>query len=183
MNCQHCGAPLKYECGADALHCEYCGSYEFPVPGLDGVTLLQQPSAYVCPICGETLIEAVVGRVRILSCPTCRGNLIEQSAMHPILSQAQDFNSLPEPEKGDAPSRPSQAERARALHCPKCRKPLETYPYGASGSLLIQGCATCMWIWLDFGELSRIRSAYQKERRREQEQAADYHRTVETRLI
>jgi Zn-finger nucleic acid-binding protein len=33
---------------------------------------------------------------------------------------------------------------------------MDTYPYGGSGNIIIQGCHHCKWIWLDFEELSRI---------------------------
>jgi Zn-finger nucleic acid-binding protein len=152
MNCKQCGAPLKVEEGRDFFHCGYCGSYDFPDPNLDGVTLLGQASPFACPVCSKTLVTAVVRGVPIHSCPNCRGNLVSQSKMLPILRQAQALDATLDQLHYPQPP----AEHSRTLVCPSCQKKMAVYPYGGPGNVIIQGCETCRLIWLDFGELGRI---------------------------
>jgi Zn-finger nucleic acid-binding protein len=156
MNCKQCGAPLTVEEGQDFFHCQYCGSYDLPNPNQDWVALLDEVSPYVCPLCDKALVSAVVQDVHIYSCPYCRGNLIAQSKMLPILRQARPSSPLP------AESQPSQNknELKRTALCPACQRPMAVYPYGGPGNIIIQGCEQCQWIWLDFGELSRVIQAY-----------------------
>jgi Zn-finger nucleic acid-binding protein len=158
MNCKQCGAPMSVEKGQDFFHCRYCGGYEFPDPNQDGVALLEEISAYVCPLCKEPLVSAVVRNVHILACPRCRGNLIEQSKMLPILRQTQPpaTNTISE----DLVQPQDKTELTRTMACPSCQKAMAVYPYGGPGNLIIQGCEQCQLIWLDFGELSRIICAY-----------------------
>ncbi len=156
MDCKQCGAPLSVEQGRDFFHCQYCGSYEFPDPDQDGVALLDEVSPYVCPFCQQPLVSAVVHEVRILSCSHCRGNLIRQSKMLPILSKAQPSSSI----NTKSHDQQDKTELTRTAICPSCRKVMADYPYGGPGNIVIQGCEHCEWIWLDFGELSRIVQAY-----------------------
>jgi Zn-finger nucleic acid-binding protein len=153
MNCRRCGAPLKVEEGQNFFHCGYCDCFEFPDPDLDGVALLDEISPYPCPICNKPLVSAIVNEVRIFSCPKCRGNLIDQSKMLPIIRQSKSLDSINE----GLPSPLKRSELTRTASCPACHK---TYPYGGPGNIIIQGCEHCRLIWLDFGELSRIIRSY-----------------------
>lgn len=156
MNCKQCGAPMSVEEGQDFFHCGYCGSYDFPDPNQDGVSLLDEVSPFDCPLCRKPLVSATVKNVHILSCPNCRGNLVEQSKMLPILSQARSLDSTSE----TSYSPQKKSELSRTLICPSCQKIMNAYPYGGPGNIIIQGCEQCRLIWLDFGELSRIIHAY-----------------------
>lgn len=156
MNCRQCGAPMNLEEGLDFFHCEYCGTYDFPDPNRDGVALMDEVSPYACPVCRKPLAAAIVKGIQILSCPNCRGNLIEQPKMLPILRQVELLDSINE----EAVHPQSQSERTRIAICPACQKVMDVYPYGGPGNIMIQGCTRCGLIWLDFGELSRIIRSY-----------------------
>jgi Zn-finger nucleic acid-binding protein len=138
------------------FHCEYCGSYDFPNPNQDGIALLDEISPFACPTCNKPLVSAVVQNVHIFSCPNCRGNLIDQSKMLPILRQAEPLDSICE----DVLYPQNPSELTRTAVCPSCQKMMSVYPYGGGGNIIIQGCAQCRLIWLDFGELSRIIRSY-----------------------
>lgn len=148
---------MKVAEGQNLFHCEYCGVYDFPDPNLDEVALLDEVSPYLCPACRKSLVSAIVKDTRIWSCPNCRGNLIAQSKMLPILRQVQKANSS----VGEDPQPiPNKSELKRAAACPSCQKKMEAYPYGGPGNVIIQGCEECQLIWLDFGELSQIIRSY-----------------------
>jgi Zn-finger nucleic acid-binding protein len=147
---------MYLEEGQNLFHCEYCGGYDFPEPNQDGVALLDELSSFPCPMCGHSLVSAAIKDVRILSCPNCRGNLIDQSKMLPILSHAKSLDATNEAFL----SASNKAELTQTALCPSCRKMMNTYPYGGPGNIIIQGCDECRLIWLDFGELSKIIHAY-----------------------
>jgi Zn-finger nucleic acid-binding protein len=175
MNCKQCGAPLKVEGDQDFFHCDYCDSYNFPDPNLDGVALLEEVSPYICPACNQPLVTSVVMTIRILSCPKCRGNLISQAKMFPILRQAQVRQPVT-PASGEELRAPQQrSEYSRQLTCPSCRKTMQVYPYAGPGNIIIQGCAGCQLIWLDFGELSRIMRAFLEAQNHPANRVEDKH--------
>jgi Zn-finger nucleic acid-binding protein len=156
MNCEQCGAPLKVEKGQDFYHCEYCGAYHFPDPNLDGVALLDEVSSLCCPVCHKPLVLSVVKDIHIESCPVCRGNLIDQSRMLPLLREINPQDSI-----GEIKITPlERSEFKRDYACPSCKRKMAVYPYGGSGNVVIQGCQYCRLIWLDFGELARIIRTY-----------------------
>jgi Zn-finger nucleic acid-binding protein len=153
MNCNQCGAPMIVEKDQLYFHCNYCGSHFFPDPNRDGVVLLDEGSLHQCPGCKTALVSASFDDIPVLSCPECRGNLISQGKLLHILRLA-----APEMADGEEPLHPPErAELQRTLNCPVCHKKMETYPYaGSVDMIVIQGCANCGLIWLDFGELSKI---------------------------
>lgn len=165
MNCDHCGAPLRVEEGQNYFHCQYCGSFEFPIANQDGVGLLGEVSSHICPVCDKPLVSAVVQNIPILSCPDCRGNLISQLKLIPILRRSQPANPL----SGDTQNNPNRTEFTREYLCPSCRKGMTVYNYGGPGNIVIQGCSSCQQIWLDYGELGRMISANWEMEKRSQD--------------
>ncbi|MCE1252106.1 MAG: zf-TFIIB domain-containing protein [Anaerolineae bacterium] len=156
MNCSRCGAPMNVVKGQTYLHCEYCGGYDFPDPNRDGVVLLDEAAPYDCPVCKQTLVLASVNEVRIYSCANCKGNLINQEVLLLILRLTEPRNWV-----GDLPAEAlDRSELSRKLSCPSCKKIMEAYPYGGAGNIIIEGCYKCKFIWLDYGELSRVIRSY-----------------------
>ncbi len=152
MNCKQCGAPMTVEDGKNFFYCDYCGSYDFPDPNLDGVALLNEPSPYSCPICNKPLVTASIGSIHIFSCPVCRGNFIDQSKMLAILRQA----SSPDGSDEEQYHHLNGDELQRKAICPVCQQIMDSYQYGGPGNIVIQGCRHCEMIWLDFGEIARV---------------------------
>ena len=153
MNCNQCGAPMIVDQSQLYFHCNYCGSNLFPDPNKDGVTLLNVVSQHQCPACRAALVSARFEEILILSCPECHGNLIDQGKLLLILRlTASATTDCAEPLHP-----PERSELQRRLCCPVCQRKMETYPYaGSVDMIIIQGCAHCRLIWLDFGELSKI---------------------------
>ena len=149
---------MSVEEGQAFFHCQYCGGYDFPEPNQDGVALLDEVTSLACPTCGELLVSAIITDISIFSCPKCRGNLIKQSRLLPILREAKPQN----PGNTDSRDIQDKSELTRKAACPSCHKTMAVYPYGGPGNIIIQGCGQCKLIWLDFGELSRIVCAYRE---------------------
>jgi Zn-finger nucleic acid-binding protein len=154
--------------GRDYLFCEYCSSFAFPKPSPDGVVSLGERSDTDCPICSTRLSTASVAEVQVLHCATCQGILAEQEAFSAIvrLIRAQAAGT-------PDPVRPlNREELQREVACPCCGRAMETHPYYGPGNVVIDNCAPCEVVWLDYGELAAIRDAPGRDRGRASE--ADY---------
>jgi Zn-finger nucleic acid-binding protein len=158
MNCENCGAPMRLVRDRDYFVCDYCGSYYFPDANRDGIRVLNEPSNALCPVCKTTLVVAALDSIRLLHCPKCMGNLIEQSAFAlavQYLRRHADTLSLPQPF--------NRAELQRPLQCPHCGRKMHTYQYGGAGNVVIDNCLNCSIIWLDWGEFNRIITVPEEE--------------------
>jgi Zn-finger nucleic acid-binding protein len=148
--------------GRDYLYCEYCSSFAFPEPSRDGVVPLGKRGDAACPICSTALATAAAAEVRVLHCATCRGVLAEQEAFSTIVR-------LLRAEATGAPNpvRPvNREELEREIACPTCGRTMETHPYYGPGNVVIDNCARCEVVWLDYGELAAIRDAPGRDRGR-----------------
>jgi Zn-finger nucleic acid-binding protein len=146
----------------DYFYCEYCSSFAFPEPSSDGVVLLGGRSDVDCPVCSSRLSTASVAEVRVLHCVGCKGVLAEQEAFSTIVRFIR-AQATGEPD----PVRPvNQEELEREIACPCCGRTMETHPYYGPGNIVIDNCARCRVIWLDYGELAAIRDAPGRDRGR-----------------
>ncbi len=75
---------------------------------------MDEISSFVCPICREPLVSAVIKDIYIFSCPQCRGNLIKQSKMLPILRQAKPQDPI----SADSRDLQNKTELTRNVACP-----------------------------------------------------------------
>ncbi len=149
----------------DYFYCEYCSSFAFPEPSPDGVVMLGERSDVDCPICSTTLSTASVAEMRVLHCVECQGVLAEQEAFSTIVRFLR-AQATGEPD----PVRPvNREELEREIACPCCGRTMETHPYYGPGNVVIDNCAQCELIWLDYGELAAIRDAPGRDRGRADE--------------
>jgi Zn-finger nucleic acid-binding protein len=160
LNCENCGAPLKLVPGRDYFFCEHCGSFHFPDANRDGVRQLGEASNMACPVCREDLVTGSVEEVRVLTCPKCRGILVAQWNLYTIVRYMRS-----EFVEQDLPPQPlNRPELERAIACPSCGQRMDTHPYYGPGNVVIDNCARCGLVWLDFGELHRILGAAGRDR-------------------
>jgi Zn-finger nucleic acid-binding protein len=165
ISCENCGAPMKPVPNRDYFYCEYCSSFAFPEPSPDGVVVLGERGDVDCPICSTTLSTASVAEVRVLHCVECRGVMVEQEAFSTIVRFLR-AQATGEPD----PVRPvNREELEREIACPCCGRTMETHPYYGPGNVVIDNCARCELIWLDYGELAAIRDAPGRDRGRADE--------------
>ena len=160
--CENCGGPMRVVPHRDYFTCEYCGSFAFPERSEDGVVVLGEDGDVACPICAKTMTTASVAEVRVLHCATCRGILTRQEAFSAIVKFMR-AQATGEPD----PVHPiNRKELERAVACPICGHTMDTHPYYGPGNVVIDNCARCAIIWLDYGELAAIRDAPGRDRGR-----------------
>jgi Zn-finger nucleic acid-binding protein len=160
VSCENCGAPMTVVPGRDYFTCEYCGSYAFPRLSPDGVVVLGEAGDVDCPLCATTLVRASVAGVRVLHCANCRGILADQEAFLTVVRFLRAQVSG-EPD----PVRPlNREDLQREIACPYCGQRMDTHPYYGPGNVVIDNCARCGVIWLDYGELAVIRDAPGRDR-------------------
>ena len=152
MNCRNCGAAMEPVGGAAYFRCPHCGTFEFPKATDDGVATLGEVSRFPCPICDESLGQAAIEGHTVCYCGNCRGFLTTNPEFSGILVRRRA-------QVGSQPSAPRSidpGELRRRVGCPKCRKLMDTHPYGGGGSVVIDTCHRCHLIWLDAGEMETL---------------------------
>ncbi len=140
--------------------CEYCQTYRLPEQSIDGVTALEETSHLLCPVCQENLMLASVAGTRVLHCAKCRGLLTQQETFRDIVQHLRAHASGPP----DTPTPINREELERRIQCPHCHKVMETHPYYGPGNIVIDTCMSCRVIWLDYGELKKVKSAPGRDR-------------------
>lgn len=149
MNCENCGALMRLVRARDYFVCEYCGSYYFPAANREGIRVLGQVSATLCPVCRTNLVVAALEELRVLHCPTCQGTLITQVDFAFAVQYLRHAPALP---LGQL----DRAELLRPLICPHCHRKMHTFHYGGGGNVVLDNCLACQVIWLDYGEIRRV---------------------------
>lgn len=144
--------------GRDHFRCEHCETFRFAAPladSIDRVVLLGDVSEQACPTCDTPLARASLDGAAVLCCETCRGLLLESDVFAHV-------NRRRRAEFDGAETTPSPLDREqlrRALHCPACQRRMETHPFYGPGSVVIDSCAPCRLVWVDYGELATIERA------------------------
>jgi Zn-finger nucleic acid-binding protein len=158
MNCENCGAPLRLVDGRDHFCCDHCETFRFAAPladSIDRITLLGQADEESCPVCQTPLAHAALDGARVLCCETCRGVLAESDIFAHVTRRRRA-----EYERADVtPPLLDREQFRRELHCPACAQRMETHPYYGPGNVVIDSCARCRLVWVDYGELAAIERA------------------------
>jgi Zn-finger nucleic acid-binding protein len=143
--------------------CRYCGSFHFPDTASDqGVRVVATSTDPLpCPICRTTLSSSVLDETHAAHyCKTCRGVLMGRGTFADVVQSRRAWATNPP----GAPVPLRQDELTRKVNCPKCSAQLTTHPYYGPGNVVIDGCATCDVVWVDFGELQQIVDAPGRDR-------------------
>lgn len=152
MNCPSCGAPMRLQDGRECLTCDYCKNVYFPEKNEDAIRVLDDPSELTCPICAAPLVHAILAAHPIHYCAHCRGSLIPATVFVLILQDLRAHrgsdSAIPHP--------PDPKELNRRIHCPQCRRIMDTHYYAGAGNIVIDDCPSCELNWLDAGELMSI---------------------------
>ena len=160
MNCRNCGAQMTFVWDLDYFFCDYCKTYDFPEEGSDSFRIVDKRSGLHCPACSAELQVASLLKMRTLHCGNCRGFLMKQDRFRILVSNlragAADAPAIPEPV--------DRKELQRQVRCPHCLQVMDTHVYGGPGNVVVDNCPRCMVIWLDHGELKKIRGAPGRDR-------------------
>jgi Zn-finger nucleic acid-binding protein len=163
MNCENCGAAMQLVQSRRYFQCGHCGTFHFPQPiDADGIRIVGRTAeAPPCPVCTVGMDQAVIdGDHPVTFCGRCRGVLLPRATFATVVNQRRAWAT-------DPPAEPIPMDRRaldRVLVCPLCRVPFTTYPYYGPGNVVIDGCAACDVIWLDFGEMRQIVAAPGRDR-------------------
>lgn len=143
--------------------CRYCGTFHFlDTAETDGIHLLDRPAqARPCPACAAPLAKSLLDNTHVVEfCEQCRGVLLARTSFaHTVTERRAWATGQPEP-----PAPIDQRELQRRLACPSCGTKMEVHPYYGPGNVVIDTCARCDAVWLDFGELKQIANAPGRDR-------------------
>lgn len=158
MNCSNCGAPLRPIAGRDYFYCDFCATFSFPTSldeSPDGVSSLGETSGMICPACEHSLSKGTIKGSHVLFCENCRGFLVDADHFREVVRRRRADRTGP----GNVPQPLDPSDLERNIDCPLCGGPMEVHPYYGPGNAVIDSCARCHVVWLDYGELAAIASA------------------------
>ena len=156
LNCPSCGAPIALKPDTEGFKCEYCHAVFHPGAEDDGVLVSSEPdpAGLACPICSLPLVKASIAKIPILFCNQCQGILMPMPAVEAAIDELRGDSRRPAvqipPDRGDL---------KRTVRCPKCNRRMDTHFYSGPGNVIVDACDTCLLIWFDRGELTRIARA------------------------
>ena len=143
--------------------CRYCGTFDFiETSPQDGVEVLERSTGAPCPVCAAPLGKALLDNTHPISyCERCSGMLVARGAFVDVIGGRRAAASGP----AVTPAPLDQRELERRVVCPLCQQPMDVHPYYGPGNIVIDSCAGCNLIWLDFGELKQVVDAPGRDRR------------------
>lgn len=155
VKCKNCGASMQLVKDRDYFICEFCSSVHFPQESRDGVRVLGDETRLDCSLCKIPLVSGGIEEVPVLVCSRCHGILLSQVELVGVLrARRARMASAPEPL-----TPLDRTELERGMDCPRCARPMDTYPYHGPGHVVIDTCGHCAMIWLDRGEMAQMASA------------------------
>jgi Zn-finger nucleic acid-binding protein len=104
----------------------------------------------LCPRCSTELQEAEISNERLHVCPGCRGSLILQRLLIPVLTALS--RELAREIDLDTPIDPVEDVGAN-VRCPRCGGLMENFGYMGTDLVHFDRCERCEAIWSDAGEL------------------------------
>jgi Zn-finger nucleic acid-binding protein len=143
--------------------CRYCGSFHFPDTVSDqGIKVLgESPKPMACAACQSPLAAALLEeRHPVHYCRNCRGVLMARTTFAGVVQVRRAWATAPPA----APVPLNRQQLDRRAKCPSCGAAMTTHPYYGPGNVIIDTCAACDLVWLDFGELAQIVDAPGRDR-------------------
>jgi Zn-finger nucleic acid-binding protein len=163
MNCRNCGGAMQLIETRGYFFCRYCGSFHFPdTAGDDGIRVVGEADKPLkCAACTQPLASAMLDEsFPVQYCGNCRGVLMPRSNFATVVQKRRAW-ALDQP----GPIVPlDRGELDRKVACPACHARMITHPYYGPGNVVLDNCASCDLIWLDFGELKQIVAAPGRDR-------------------
>lgn len=162
MNCVNCGAAMALNVRGYYV-CAHCGTTSFPeAVSRDGVRILGPGDQEVrCFFCSSPFVRGMLEEnYQVDYCEKCRGLLLSRRDFAELVRRRRAWaqsQSIP-------PSHTDAAELRRRMDCPKCGTRMTTDWYYGPGNIVMDRCAPCDVVWLDYGELKQIVDAPGEDR-------------------
>jgi len=120
-----------------------------------------------CPACGRMLQQIEVGDVTVDACQSgCAGIWFDNFELDKV---DESHEAAGEPLLDVARDEAIAVDMTQRRHCPKCKNIVMLRHYfGVAQDVEIDECGGCGGIWLDHGELARIRGRYASAEDRDQ---------------
>jgi Zn-finger nucleic acid-binding protein len=126
-----------------------------PDDSFDRLTPLEEPTDWHCPKCESPLKAGTLDELCVVYCDQCQGILIGCHSFAQVIRSRRARFAGPE----STPKPLDANELERQLHCPRCGQSMEVHPYYGPGNVVIDSCASCQVVWLDYGEVGAIERA------------------------
>lgn len=111
----------------------------------------------VCPKCLADLRPVEYQGVTVDVCPGCRGVWLDPGELALLRGADQDVPAA------SVLGRTGHPESSGYI-CPRCEGGFETFEFAPDTSLYVDRCKNCQGIWLDAGELTKVRAVTERRR-------------------
>jgi Zn-finger nucleic acid-binding protein len=156
MNCPSCGAPIALKPDTDGFNCDYCHAVFHPDAEDDGALVSSETdqAGRACPVCSLPLVRASIAKIPVSFCNQCHGLLMPMPVVEDAIEELRSRTGRPAVQ-----TPPDRGDLKRTVQCPKCHRRMDTHFYSGPGNVIVDSCDTCLLIWFDRGELTRIAHA------------------------
>ena len=110
-----------------------------------------------CPRCPAPLKSDQHLGHAILRCHECRGVLLEQKQLIPMMERIGSILANKMDLSAPIPAVPGPSEIAR---CPRCKVAMESHGYMGSNLVFIDRCSDCLLVWTDAAEMIAMARMY-----------------------
>jgi membrane associated rhomboid family serine protease len=109
--------------------------------------------AIICPKCLSDMTEIEHQGVTIDVCPGCRGIWLDPGELAQLRDASEDLPAAP-----DNIASGTHYLQTSTYICPRCQGSFDTFEYAPGTGLYIDRCKSCQGIYLDAGELQKVRT-------------------------
>lgn len=103
------------------------------------------------PVGKEPMVALELEHIEVDYCPESEGIWLDEGELELLLDDPDAMRDML------ADARPGEAQDARGLKCPRCRKRMRKWAFGDEGAtVVIDGCPHNHGFWFDRGELRRF---------------------------
>jgi len=113
----------------------------------------------ICPKCLGDMNEVAVEGVTIDVCASCRGIWLDPGELAMLRGADTDLPHAPE-----QLTTGSRYLETTTYICPRCEGGFESFEYAPGSGLIIDRCKDCAGIYLDAGELKKVRAVTARQR-------------------
>ncbi len=109
--------------------------------------------ALICPKCLSDMAEVEHESVKVDICPGCRGLWLDKGELAELRGAMEDLPAAP-----DSIGAGDHYLEATTYICPRCSGSFDTFEFSPGTGLYIDRCQDCQGIYLDAGELAKIKN-------------------------
>jgi len=112
-----------------------------------------------CPDCSIALVAQEFQGITIDACPKCAGIFFDEGEVNAL--KAKGLDAMEQLEDAIVPEVTVEPTSDRFRLCPNCKEAMDKFRYMYHSDVVLDECGKCGGIWVQDGELGRMREVLQ----------------------